>query len=340
MEDILLSGQGTDKEQKRFELAQAAARVGTAVSIWVGLRLIFLLIDVIVTKRLQAAGISDSMLQIVDLALSAVGVYFVATPIALWALGMFKEGRFKALFAKSRMSGKEFAAAVPMGYTVTIGVNLIATVVMIVASGSLQQVLNSNPILNMPKGTLGIALNYVWAVLAAPIFEELLFRGGLVSTLKPFGNWFAVLVSAVLFGFAHGSVAQMLYATALGIVLGMVFIKSGSVIPCMLMHLIINFLGITISSLYSPERLGLVAIIGLLVMAVLIAGIVLIIVTLVNYRHKLSLGNGCTILTRGEKLSGLFKSAPVILMLLLTVIFLVLVTVPGLLQNVTSLIAK
>lgn len=339
MDEILLSGQGVGKEQKRFELAQAAARVGTAVSIWIGLRLIFLLIDVIVIKRLQAAGVSDNLLQITDLALSAAGVYLIATPIALWALGMFREGRFKALFSKSRMSGKEFAAAVPMGYTVTIGVNLIATIVMIIASGSLQQVLNSNPILNMPKGALGIALNYVWAVLVAPIFEELLFRGGLISTLKPFGNWFAVLVSAVLFGFAHGNIAQMLYATALGIVLGMVFIKSGSVIPCMLMHFIINFLGITISSLYSPDRLLLMGLIGLLVMAVLLTGIVLIVVTLSKYRDKLRIGNGCTVLTRGEKLLGILKSAPVILMLLLTVVFLALVTVPGLLESVKSLIS-
>lgn len=338
MEEMLIDNQGTGRAQTAQALSQTAARVGVAVSVWVGFRLLFLLIDMMVINRLKTAGVSDNILQVTDLALSAVGVYLIATPIALWVLGMFKDGRFQALFAKSRMPGRELAAAIPMGYTITIGVNLVATVILLVASGSLEQVVSQNPILNMPKGTLGVTLNYLWAVLIAPIFEEVFFRGALISTLKRYGNWFAVLVSAALFGLAHGNIAQMLYAFVLGLVLGMVFIKSGSVLPGILMHFAINFLGITISTFFSPETMGVVAILGLLVVAVLITGVILIIITLVNFREKLRLGNGCTSLSRGEKVQGLLKSPFIILMLLLTLIFLAVATVPGLAEQLAQLL--
>ena len=337
-ETIVNSNHNVERVQNLHGLAKTAAQVGTAISIWAGLRMIFLLLDITLINRLQAGGASDNTLQIIDLAFSAVGVYIIATPIALWVLGMFRNGNFKALFVKSRLSGKELAAAIPMGYTVTIAVNLVVTIITLLASKSLDDIINGNPLLNLPKGGLGVALNYAWAVLIAPIFEEILFRGALLKNLSRYGNWFAVITSAVLFGLAHGNIAQMLYATALGIALGMVFVKAGSVIPCIIMHFSINFLGITISTFFSKDTMGVVALLGMLVLAALIAGVVLIIITLVNYRDKLKLGNSCNTLSRGEKVLGLLKSPQIIFMLALTLSLSIIANVPSLMNAVTELL--
>lgn len=63
---------------------------------------------------------------------------------------------------------------------------------------------------------------FLYAVLLAPISEEILFRGLILRSLSPYGNRFAIVASAFLFGMFHGNLVQMPYAFALGIVLGYV----------------------------------------------------------------------------------------------------------------------
>jgi sodium transport system permease protein len=74
-------------------------------------------------------------------------------------------------------------------------------------------------------------------------FEELFFRGYLFSALRAgSGPAMAVIVSAVLFGFFHVLVTgafgleRLLPSTLLGLVLGWVCLRSGSVLPAMLLH--------------------------------------------------------------------------------------------------------
>ena len=58
------------------------------------------------------------------------------------------------------------------------------------------------------------------AVIIGPIFEELIFRRILFDRLSPFGEKFAIITTAVAFGLFHGNFDQVVYATALGIILG------------------------------------------------------------------------------------------------------------------------
>ena len=75
----------------------------------------------------------------------------------------------------------------------------------------------------------------------APIAEELLFRGvsyHYASRALP-EKW-AVIFQAVLFGIYHGNLIQFVYATVMGILLGMLRRQSGSVVPGIVLHIIIN----------------------------------------------------------------------------------------------------
>lgn len=78
----------------------------------------------------------------------------------------------------------------------------------------------------------------ITAVIMAPIFEEIIFRGiiqkGMINNgVKP---WKAILLASVLFGLIHGNPWQFVGATLLGTVLGLVYYKTKSLLLPMLLH--------------------------------------------------------------------------------------------------------
>ena len=77
--------------------------------------------------------------------------------------------------------------------------------------------------------------------LMAPIVEEILFRGLILGTLKKnMHPWIAILLSALLFGVAHGTPIGIIYATGLGILMGWLFVKFNSILPVMVFHIAYN----------------------------------------------------------------------------------------------------
>ncbi len=61
---------------------------------------------------------------------------------------------------------------------------------------------------------------FLYASILAPISEEIIFRGFVLRSLKPFGKRFAIFGSAFLFGLFHGNLLQTPYAFLVGLVLG------------------------------------------------------------------------------------------------------------------------
>lgn len=59
-----------------------------------------------------------------------------------------------------------------------------------------------------------------YVAIAAPITEEILFRGLVMRGFEPFGKQFAIFASALLFAMFHGNPFQIPFAFAMGILLG------------------------------------------------------------------------------------------------------------------------
>lgn len=92
----------------------------------------------------------------------------------------------------------------------------------------------------------GIYLVYVLISCIAPaICEELLFRGVILSGLKEKGEFFAIIVSAVIFSLMHGSPDQTVHQFIIGLVLGYIFIRTGNLWLGIIIHFFNNFIAIT-----------------------------------------------------------------------------------------------
>lgn len=75
-----------------------------------------------------------------------------------------------------------------------------------------------------------------------PIVEELLFRGMVLNGLRKYGDTFAVVASALLFGLYHGNFVQMVFAFIAGLVMALVVVRTGSLWPSILIHFLNNFI--------------------------------------------------------------------------------------------------
>ena len=85
-------------------------------------------------------------------------------------------------------------------------------------------------------------LSFLYHCAAAPVLEELVFRGAVLRMAGPLGERNAVLLQAVLFAVQHGSPAGMAWALVCGLVLGVLAQRTGRVWPGMLLHTLNNLL--------------------------------------------------------------------------------------------------
>lgn len=95
---------------------------------------------------------------------------------------------------------------------------------------------------NLEQVVTGSALGASLLALAIlpAIAEELVFRGVLARSLAAHGAMLAVLVSAIVFSLYHINPSQMLGTFPLGLALGVLAVRSGSVVPGMVTHLFNN----------------------------------------------------------------------------------------------------
>lgn len=74
----------------------------------------------------------------------------------------------------------------------------------------------------------------------APVFEELIFRKILINHLIGQGEYVCILASGLLFGLAHGNFSQFFYAAGLGMILALIYIRTGKIGYTISIHMIIN----------------------------------------------------------------------------------------------------
>ena len=86
-----------------------------------------------------------------------------------------------------------------------------------------------------------LSLMVIAAVVAAPLCEEIVFRGYLYAVAKRFaGPWAAGICSALVFAAAHGSLSALLPLFIFGCVLAFIYEKTGSLWAPIATHFCFN----------------------------------------------------------------------------------------------------
>ena len=102
----------------------------------------------------------------------------------------------------------------------------------------------SNPLLLLAlqaQDKVVLLIFFVTSSIAAPIFEEIMFRGFLLPSLTRYVSVTnAIIISGFIFAVAHLSLSEVLPLATLGIVLGFVYTRSRNLLAPMLLHCLWN----------------------------------------------------------------------------------------------------
>ncbi|MGB3293085.1 MAG: type II CAAX endopeptidase family protein [Phormidesmis sp.] len=98
----------------------------------------------------------------------------------------------------------------------------------------------NNPLLQLvleERDPLSLGLFLFTAAVAAPVFEEILFRGFLLPSLTRYMPiWGAIGLSSLIFSVAHLSFSEVLPLTVLGAILGFAYVRSRNLLSSILLH--------------------------------------------------------------------------------------------------------
>ena len=90
------------------------------------------------------------------------------------------------------------------------------------------------------SGVLSTILIFLQVAILPAIFEELFVRKGIIGVTKRKGTIFAVVVSSLIFATIHMNVSQFIFAFLVGILFGIIRVKTNKLYPTMVLHFINN----------------------------------------------------------------------------------------------------
>ena len=207
-----------------------------------GLGVIFLVFFSLVVGSVRAANGKDEMVLTASSLISSIGFQIISAGIVTafvvrrvrlveWLGLSWPEWRWVFLIAPGAVlsmwalfSGLEATGF--MQWIDSLGVETVQDTVKILQNSTNPQI---------------VGLMVLAAVVAAPLCEEIVFRGYLYSAAKRFaGPWAAGICSALVFAAAHGSIAALLPLFVFGCVLVFIYEKTGSLWAPIAVHFCFN----------------------------------------------------------------------------------------------------
>lgn len=142
----------------------------------------------------------------------------------------------------------------------------LAAVGAIIPSSWLQEQMPELP--NILSGEFDMILRDRWGYLAvgllAPVAEEVVFRGAILRSLLQWNkrHWLCIFISALLFAVVHGNPAQMPHAFLVGLLLGWMFYRTGSIVPGVVYHWVNNTIAYVVYNVTTNPEAPLVSLFG------------------------------------------------------------------------------
>lgn len=150
--------------------------------------------------------------------------FFMLKKMSSFSFGIFENITMKSILLA-------FGCAI-LGYSLNYGMNLLI----------LQKVFKSSYD-SYQAGFQGLmpVSNLVYVCLLGPIAEELLVRRYILGGLRNrYGTIIALFASSALFAVSHLNIVQGINAFVMGIILGLLYLNTGSIFSCILVHVLNN----------------------------------------------------------------------------------------------------
>ncbi len=223
----------------RLKLKKTASGVGFfVVSIILAMNIISVILAV--PAYLRAPTISNSLMSLLQLIASITGMFII--------------GLFYCLLSKTSLN--EVLPFKKVKPDLMIKTVVMALAVVFVANyltdyfvqGMSLFGLHNNVSMSFESHNVVDNILYIISVAIIPaLTEEFAFRGIILHKLRKYGDAYAVFISALLFGLLHGNIVQIPFAFTVGIAVGFITIKTGSILPAIIVHFLNNLTSVIVS---------------------------------------------------------------------------------------------
>ena len=176
------------------------------------------------------------------------------------------------------------------GITVVLWGFFISTTfnLFLMVSGLSQWMYEMNPSRYDMLSSLSPGLLFVVVCILAPVVEELLFRGIVFRRMRAYwGTTIAMVFSALIFGIVHLDIITGIAAFVIGLIMALIYERTGSLLASMLFHFGFNFYSVAVEIL-PLEGIPDVAFVVALVVAAILAVVLGILFFRKNNQSKLT----------------------------------------------------
>ena len=250
-------------------------------------------------------------------------ILFILVPFVI-AYGVLKKKKIAGILPMGTTYNRKAAVGltmlcVPLMIFSTLAINFISTIIQEMLGITFTTGVEDPKIM----GAEGIFIAVLSIAVLPAILEEVVVRGIIMQPLRRFGDKFAIVASALIFGIMHGNMVQIPYTIVAGLFMGYLAIATGSLWPSIILHFINNFYSVAVVVAYdnAGDTAGMlisVLFIALFVLSGFLGGLLY-----VPMNYKVPLKKGVDTLKIGEKFSTLFLNVPMII----AIVFLLFQTI-------------
>lgn len=239
--DVILDRDIAPDKTERKKLRRLYNKVGGAMVLqYFLLYVMYFLLTVLLTPFITEETNPETGLEIVGWA-EGFAMYFapaLASVIMFFAFNAVNKVDSRAMFSTRNITAGMLGRFVLMAFAFhTVGMILEYGVDFVLYSTGYEVTSFDYETKNDAATVL---TDVVSSVIAAPIAEEMFFRGVVLKQTSRVSARFGIIFSAVMFGLMHGNPYQFVMATVIGLYFGYITVKTDSLIPSIVCHIAIN----------------------------------------------------------------------------------------------------
>ena len=222
------------------------------VALFGGVQYIVLFVMVVfatikMTAQMMAEGIQPSETEIMEKVMEAIvagtnGRLIVAAVLTLLLAWVFFAIRKKKLLKEANVIPFSANRILPLFILAIASVFVVKCTFFLLPIPEEMMMEYEQSVMSLMGGSTPVIL--ISTVLAAPVVEEIIFRGLVLSRLsRVMPTVLAAILSSIAFGIFHGQLLWICYAAILGLMMSFIAVKCESVLASILYHMVFNLLG-------------------------------------------------------------------------------------------------
>lgn len=293
-----------------------AIRIGICI-------LIFLSAPLVLSLGLSLSGLYDEYSESFVLQYCTemfLMVVFLFVPFfAVYLSSGKKEKQAIALSFEKPKSALTFLLLIPFGLMLCFAGDYISSVISSIFE-SMGITLTSVPDYEIPTSGSELFLYAFSAIVPPAIIEEFALRSVTMQPLRKYGDKFAIVMTALVFGLMHRNAVQGIFAFIAGVVFGYISIAANSVWPSVIVHALNNSFAVVLNVLLETNEETANKIYALVISVTMVTGIISAAAFFfIAERNKLK--NPTPHLSLKEKTSSFFLNIPMVVSLVIMILY-------------------